>query len=154
MFLKGFMERLLAAQMFQRHTRLLGRREVISWWESRRFRYNLMVGATGLDTTSLFVVSASVGQRTLGIPIGLPDPPAIAALGVIVYGLMANLCYTAGWIVELFIAPSLGYEEGGYFGQVAFTSGFFFSIALTLALCLCWRSLGSQSNFLIVRVPT
>jgi hypothetical protein len=66
-----------------------------------------------------------------GAPIGLPDPPAFALIGVLLYGILANICYTGGWITELVVAK-LWSVETSRFGPIAFTLGAAFSVLLTL----------------------
>jgi hypothetical protein len=89
--------------------------QVIGWWEMRRIPYNLIVGATGLATSFVMLTMAIICDRLIGVPIGMPDPPIVAVLGVIVYAIMANVCYTGGWVVE-----------------IAFGLGLMGSVALTL----------------------
>jgi hypothetical protein len=76
---------------------LLSRRAIILWWENRRIRYNVMVGLTGISSIVLVLVAGSAAVKP-GVdfeePIGL-------IFGPIVFGIMANVCYTAGWIVDI-----------------------------------------------------
>jgi hypothetical protein len=71
-------------------------------------------------------------EHFLGDPIGIPDPPFIAILGVAAYGLMANLCYTGGWAAELLVRK-IWPNEASAFGKISFFLGLIFSILLTLA---------------------
>ena len=105
---------------------------MILWWESRRLLYNLVVGTTGLISLVGCFASAVIGEAKFGGPVGLPEP-LFAFFGMFFYAVLANLCYTSGWIVELAAAHYWGQERSGHFGQVAFALGLLFSIALTLA---------------------
>src|ERR1044071_6521552 len=66
---------------------------ILTWWESRRLIYNVIVGATGIVTLAI------IGAISL-IPPGLPHltPPIPAILA---YGVLANVCYTFGPFVEI-----------------------------------------------------
>ena len=71
--------------------------QVIRWWELRRLLYNLILFVVG--------VAAIAGMEwlmTKVIPLGEDAvEPMILVLGVLVYGFLANVCYTLGWVVEL-----------------------------------------------------
>jgi hypothetical protein len=92
---------------------------VIRWWESRRVLFNLSVGGAGL---------LSVGVASL-----LAGPPPLRLLtgGVLVYGVMANVCYTLGPATDLALRRLLG-ERAPAIGPVLFRYGFVFSMGLTL----------------------
>jgi hypothetical protein len=81
----------------------------------------------------LIAVAATIGERLPGEgePLGVPDPPFLALLGVIIYGIMANICFTGGWIAETIVVKV--WEDGSRdFGPISFMLGTIFSIALTL----------------------
>ena len=102
------------------------RRDVWSiwhWWETRRFAFNLLVGATGCLT----VVAVSL-LTTLA---GNSPPSGAVVLGALVYGFFANLCYTAGPVLEIALDRFLG-ERAPHAGPVLFRQGLLFSIGLTL----------------------
>jgi hypothetical protein len=85
----------------------------------------------GVVSTAMCLATAILCERFLGEPIGLPDPPFIAILAVIIYAVMANVCYTGGWIAEL-IVKKVWAEEGKSFGTISFGLGLVFSMLLTL----------------------
>ena len=66
--------------------------QVIRWWELRRLLYNSLLLAVG--------VAAIAGMEWLmgqAVPMGEDAiEPMALVLGVVVYGIMANLCYTLG----------------------------------------------------------
>ena len=96
---------------------------VIKWWESRRLLFNVSVGATGL---------VSLGAATFFAT--LPPHPArflVPAVVVLVYGVLANICYTLGAPVDLLLRRRLG-ERAAAVGPVLFRYGFVFSLGLTL----------------------
>jgi hypothetical protein len=106
-------------------------RAIIFWWEARRVPYNMIVGMVGLVSSAVMVAVAFTCESRGGAPIGLPDPPAFALVGVLLYGIIANVCYTGGWITELVVAK-LWSVETARFGPIAFTLGTAFSVLLTL----------------------
>jgi hypothetical protein len=92
---------------------------VVRWWESRRLVYNLAVGAAGLVTLTV------VGLAGLLPPLG-----AVVVI-VAVYGVLANLCYSAGPLFDL-LARRLGGPGYAPVGPTLFRYGFVFAIGLTL----------------------
>ena len=95
---------------------------VIRWWESRRPLYNAAVGVTGLAT----LIYANGLELLLGNGL-LPAP----WIGVAVYAVMANLCYTLGPLVELAVEKWLGRPVYGL-GPALFRHGLVFSLGLTV----------------------
>ena len=124
-------KRLSALRLFRREEHVRGPWQIIGWWEARRIPYNSFVGATGILTGLSMLGCALVAERLLGEPVGWPDPPIVALLGVLAYGFMANVCYTGGWVSELLALEVWGEGARG-FGPIAFLFGFVFSICLTL----------------------
>ena len=76
---------------------VLSSRQIVCWWEWRRLLYNLLLLVIGIASIIGFEFLMSKV-----IPPGEDaEEPMGLFLGVILYAVMANLCYTAGWIVEL-----------------------------------------------------
>jgi hypothetical protein len=123
-------EPILRLRIFTRGESLSGF-QVIRWWERRRLAFNAIVGATGIVTCALCIIVASISSKLVGQPIGWPDPPMAALIGILVYGIAANVCYTSGWIAELVIGI-LWKNRVGPFGEMAFLAGVLFSIGVTL----------------------
>jgi len=120
-------------------SRLWGRREeaqlwwqVVLWWEVRRIAYNLIVGFAGLLTCAALFGVAAYSEKNFGSPVGLPDPPIVGLFAIIVYGVGANVCYTAGWVAELFSRWAWPGKMKD-FGTLVFAAGTAFSVILTLA---------------------
>jgi hypothetical protein len=64
--------------------------EAFKWWESKRLKYNLIVGLSGflpLLFSGVFFI------RDIG---------AIALFICVAWAIMANLCYFSGWLLEAF----------------------------------------------------
>ena len=94
------------------------------WWESRRWLYNRVVGTTGLVTLgTVFLFSAVTG-------VPAPDPRE-ALLGVLVYGVLANACYSLGWFLEM-CARAVWGRAAPDLGPLLFREGLIFSVGLTL----------------------
>ena len=113
--------------------------EVIGWWEGRRLFFNSVVGCTGVITCALLIVCAFVAESTVGEPIGMPDGPLLGIFGIVFYGILANVSYTAGWLSELLMRAATTTEKASAFGVRAFRTGVYFSILLTLCpAVVCW----------------
>ena len=92
---------------------------VVAWWERRRPSYNLAVGACGLVTLAVLAL------------LGLLPPVAALAVLVPAYALAANVCYSAGALVDL-LARRVGGPDWAPIGPTLFRYGFAFSVGLTL----------------------
>jgi hypothetical protein len=104
---------------------------VIQWWESRRLSYNAIVGATGLG--ALVWVNALELALGNGWFLGPGAGPRSAALllGIGVYAIAANVCYTMGWVVETLAERWLKRPVYGL-GPALFRHGLVFSVGVTL----------------------
>jgi hypothetical protein len=125
---------LLRLRLFVRSEQLAGL-QVVTWWEIRRFAYNVIVGATGIATCTICFLVAFISSKLTSQPIGWPDPPLFALIGIVAYGIAANVCYTIGWVAELIIGR-FWKNRAGAFGEIAFFIGVLFSIAVTLTPAL------------------
>jgi hypothetical protein len=72
------------------------RKEIIGWWEARRFRFNIYVGIVGVVTWFLVIIAGSAAVKP-GVDF---EEPIMMLIGRFIYGLFANICYTAGWVVD------------------------------------------------------
>ena len=96
------------------------RSEILRWWERRRLFFNLYVGLVGILAWFLVLIAGSAAVKP-GVDF---EEPMAMLFGPIVYGIMANVCYSLGPIVDLVF----------YRGKprvVLFKAGLFFSLALT-----------------------
>jgi hypothetical protein len=124
---------------FKREITLNRASEVIRWWESRRLFFNLVVGCTGILTCILCIACAVIAESFVGEAIGIPDGPLLGVFFILFYGILANVFYTGGWIVELTFRTSTTAKRSGEFALKAFRAGTAFSILLTLCpAVLCW----------------
>lgn len=106
---------------------------LLRWWEAHRLTYNLVVGGAGLLTLG----AVSVIRFLPG-----PTHHAVVPWPLIVgYGVLANVCYSGGWVVEAAIQRWLKRETYGL-GPALFRHGLVFSVGLTIfpaaLLSLAW----------------
>jgi hypothetical protein len=99
---------------------------LLRWWESRRLFYNKVVGAAGLVTLAGFSLVALLPPHPM--PVG--NLPALAVAAA-VYGILANGCYSLGWLAEL-AAQRLWGRRAPDVGPLLFRQGLIFSVGLTL----------------------
>lgn len=100
---------------------------LLRWWESRRPAYNLVVGGTGLITLGTVSV---VGLLPPAIHPGLIVWPQVL-VGVVVYGVLANVGYSLGWTTEMAMRV-LWKEKAPDVGPALFRQGLSFAVGLTL----------------------
>ena len=96
---------------------------VLGWWESRRPLFNLCVGGAGLLTLGTVTLLAHLPPRPMdfSVPWGV----------ILVYALMANVCYTLGPVGDLLLRRVLG-DRAPAIAPVLFRYGFVFAVGLTL----------------------
>jgi hypothetical protein len=131
MQLSAQLDNLRKYRLFRRPENFDSPGQLIAWWEKRRIVYNLVVGASGLVTCGTLISIAllrSPAHVSKDADIG---NPFVGIIVVILYAIMANVCYTAGWVTELIVTKVWGPQRGRY-GEIVFSLGFAFSIALTL----------------------
>jgi hypothetical protein len=105
--------------------------DVIAWWESRRIPYNLIVGAAGISSAIIMLITSLVTENFIGEAIGVPGSSLFAIIAVAFYAVMANVCFTGGWVLELLSRRIWG-ARAEAFGEIAFTWGTLCSVLLTL----------------------
>jgi hypothetical protein len=96
---------------------------IIGWWESRRLKYNLIVGGTGVVSLAAIRVLSSLPPDPLHIPY-MWQP-------IVAYGVLANLCYLLGPMGEIAV-EKLGRGKILPTGPGFFRMGLTFSVGLTL----------------------
>jgi len=96
---------------------------VIRWWESRRLTFNIVIAGTGAFTLAVVNVLQILPPASFrfGVPL----------LGVIAYGVLANLFYSAGWAAEL-LFNAWWKDDPPRVGPILFRQGLIFSVGLTL----------------------
>jgi|HubBroStandDraft_4_1064222.scaffolds.fasta_scaffold01000_8 hypothetical protein len=122
--------RLRSSTLCRRDVPATSAREAIGWWESRQIPFNLIVGSAGILSCIIVGIVALGSEILFGSEFGLPDPPLFELIGILIYGIMANVCFTRGWIAELVIRQ-IWPQEGDRFASTSFCLGLVFSILLT-----------------------
>jgi hypothetical protein len=127
-------------RLFSRNEDALTSFDVVKWWEARRIPYNLIVGGTGIATVLVGTFLCFIASRMTPAPFAFPDPPLFVVFAVVGYGVMANVCFTGGWVAEL-LARKIWRERANHFAQISFTLGVLFSVLLTLTPALLLTAL-------------
>jgi hypothetical protein len=104
--------------------------QVVTWWESRRPAYNLIVGIAGLVSVAIMVSASRISASIGGAPAVMPHDMFLVFLSL-VFGIGANFCYTGGWIVELMLRGVTGADMRGP-APWAFASGLALSVGVAL----------------------
>jgi len=115
--------------LYRRDVPITTARDAISWWEARRVPFNLIVGSAGIFTCVVIGVVAAASWALFNRDLR-PDPPLFAV--VLLYGLFANICFTGGWITELFVRR-VWPRKADRFATSSFSLGLLFSVLLTLS---------------------
>ena len=95
---------------------------LLLWWERRRPVYNAMVGGAGIITMGVLRM-----LELLPPHLGFTVPWQL----VVLYGVLANLCYSLGFAFEILLHRLWG-EQVLPAGPVLFRQGLAFSVGLTL----------------------
>ena len=96
---------------------------VILWWELRRLLYNFALLVIGLPAVLGMMLLMEKAHPHV-------DDDFLPFLGIVLYGFMANLCYTLGWSVEL-MGRRTDPVSARARGQWMFRAGMVFSCLLT-----------------------
>jgi hypothetical protein len=116
--------------------------QIRQWWEARRWYFNKVVGCVGIFSCILMISCGIISEPLVGVPIGIPDPPMVVPLAIIVYGIGANVCFTGGWILECLLRSGMSVDTTA-FAVWAFRAGMKFSVILTLIpAILSWVGFG------------
>ena len=123
--------KVLTWRLFSRSVEATGALAIIKWWEFRRIPFNLIVGATGVVTWLVIAAAAYMATPAVGAePDDFPESFGVI-FGVIAYGILANVCFTGGWVAEI-VAKRIWEKEIGAIAQITFFLGLVFSVLLTL----------------------
>lgn len=99
------------------------------WWEKRRWIYNIVVGFTGAFFMFL-----------------LPMVTSFDIIGIVIYGLLANLCYSLGFLIEV-VARYYFKNESDFTDRrkLMFGAGLVLSVLVTAFLATAWGLLSGGS---------
>ncbi len=67
--------------------------QIVKWWEKRRLGYNAVLAGCGMGTVAMALL-------TLNPPLEVLRAVAVPGLPFMI---LANVCYTLGWVVESFL---------------------------------------------------
>jgi hypothetical protein len=70
---------------------------VILWWEALRLPFNIALGASYVSGMVALAILAALYDDNY-----FPEPVAVVVWAVVL-GVFGNVCYTAGWVVELLL---------------------------------------------------
>ena len=104
--------------------------EIIIWWELRRILYNIIVLITGILSIIILEKAAS-GRVHLALGEDLFEPILIP-----IFAFLCNVCYTIGWLIEIFIRPS------STFGPKMFKVGVYFTLFIVFLPATIWSFIG------------
>lgn len=107
---------------------------VVIWWELRRIPYNLIIGSFGVLCLLIFYWAISAAGH-LG-----PGEDAIEPLALFVAPVLVNICYTAGWVVEV-ACRKLGIVTTRDFGPRLLRFGMLFSLFIVSLPALIWTDI-------------
>jgi hypothetical protein len=112
-------------------------KRVIAWWEIRRMYYNALLLIVGV--ASVLAFELIMGKA---IPTGEDAIEPMALILIVpLYAIMANLCYTLGWVVEL-TSGTNDRSAARNRARWMYRVGMWFSVALTTApfwyACVFW----------------
>lgn len=97
---------------------------IIGWWEKRRLPYNLVIGTAGLVSIGLSLFFSALPPDGVLLPM-------IPWQSIVVFGVMANVCYLLGPSVELLIEKIWGRQVLPT-GPTLYRMGLTFSVGLAL----------------------
>lgn len=96
---------------------------ILRWWENRRLAYNVVVGSTGLLSVAFIYVVNLLPPNGFVTPFFWP--------AIVVFGVMANVCYFFGPAAEVLIEKLWGPRVLPT-GPALFRIGLTFSVGLAL----------------------
>jgi hypothetical protein len=97
------------------------RTQIVRWWEERRLHFNAYVGVVGVISWFLVLIAGSAAVK----PGDDFEEPLAMLFGPGIYAIVANVCYTSGWIVDTLAfqgRPRVGLYKAGVGGFVVLTA--------------------------------
>jgi hypothetical protein len=132
--------RVRASALCRRDAPITTNWQAIGWWEARRIPFNLIIGGVGVFTCVVDLIIATAAHFLFNSDFGIPNG-FFALVVVLVYGVMANFCFTGGWIAELIVRQTWP-QEADRFATLSFSLGLVFSVFLTLTPAVMLIALG------------
>jgi hypothetical protein len=116
--------------LFSRSSSNLGPLGIILWWEARRVPYNLIIGIFGCFSLILFFLFINASGHLK------PGEDAVEPMALMLAPFAINLCYTAGWIVE--VALWIIGKRDPRIGPFLFKTGTAFSLLAAAFPSILW----------------
>jgi hypothetical protein len=129
--IRDLLARLSTSALCRRDVPIKSAKDAIGWWETRRVPFNLIVGSAGVLTCIVVSVVALGDYYLFDGEFAFPDPPLFALMGIVLYGILANVCFSVGWLAEL-IVRKIWPDEADRFSTLSLSRGLIFSVLLTL----------------------
>ncbi len=106
-------------------------RRVIGWWELRRIPFNLFIGSVGLLALGIFItcIESAGGLK--------PGEDAVEPLALMIAPVLANVCYTGGWLVDVPLRL-IRHAVSPRFTPGLFSLGLLFSLFVVSFPALLW----------------
>jgi hypothetical protein len=99
---------------------------IIRWWESRRFHYNVILLLAGISSSYVY-------WHLFGLYAQDPsDDGMFPGLLEISFGIMANVFYTFGWMIECLLLLVFRRRGLPFAGAPLFVTGLALSVLLAL----------------------
>ena len=98
-----------------------GRTDIVRWWEARRLHFNVYVGVVGVITWFLVMIAGSAAVK----PGEDFEEPLAMIFGPVIYAIIANACYTLGWIADTVSSqnrPRVGLYKAGVVFSIVLTA--------------------------------
>jgi len=97
------------------------RTDIVRWWEARRLHFNVYVGVVGIVAWFLVLIAGSAAVK----PGEDFEEPLAMIFGPVIYAMIANACYTLGWIADVLSSqsrPRVGLYKAGVVFSVVLTA--------------------------------
>lgn len=114
--------------------------DAIIWWEIRRIPFNIILFVVGLLA---IIIAVIIGDNFVEPGEDVIEP-ALMIVGSIFYGVIANICYTMGWVTELLWSDCNTSLTESIRPKI-FRKGLVFSIVITFSPAILWIIIGSIS---------
>jgi hypothetical protein len=103
-------------------------KQIIKWWEAKRWYYNLIMAVTGLLCVIivLLVTKADLSHKEM----------YSGMFFIIFYGVSANVLYSSGWVIEILVRKNLKDTGIKKIGPLFFITGTTVSVLLNLAFLI------------------
>ncbi len=104
--------------------------KTILWWELRRIPVNVLIGAYGILSLSIFYWGILTSGHLQ------PGEDAVEPLALLIAPFIVNICYTLGWLTE--ISARAIFSVSPQFGPLLLKLGIILSLFLVSIPALLW----------------